>query len=53
VILFQDVIEILRWAVLAIVGQIACGLQPGLCRSQTDPSRFTDGQVFGSFDGGD
>jgi len=29
VILFQDVIEILRWAVLAIVGQIACGLQPG------------------------
>jgi hypothetical protein len=29
VILFQDVIGILRWAVLAIVGQIACGLQPG------------------------
>jgi hypothetical protein len=29
VILFPDVIEILRWAVLAIVGQIACGLQPG------------------------
>jgi len=29
VILFQVAIEILRWAVLAIVGQIACGLQPG------------------------
>jgi len=27
--LFQVAIEILRWAVLAIVGQIACGLQPG------------------------
>jgi hypothetical protein len=29
VILFQDVIEILHGAVLAIVGQIACGLEPG------------------------
>jgi hypothetical protein len=29
VILLQDVIEILHEAVLAIVGQIACGLEPG------------------------
>ena len=29
VILFQDVIEILHGAVLAIVGQIACGLEHG------------------------
>jgi hypothetical protein len=29
VILFQDVIEILYGAVLAIVGHIACGLEPG------------------------
>src|ERR1700730_10916886 len=29
VILFQDVIEILHGAVLAIVGQIACGSEPG------------------------
>src|SRR6266852_13758 len=28
-ILFQDVIEMLHGAVLAIVGQIACGLEPG------------------------
>ena len=29
VILFQDVIEILHGAVLAVVGQIACGLEHG------------------------
>jgi hypothetical protein len=29
VIVFQDVFEILHGAVLAIVGQIACGLEPG------------------------
>src|SRR5258707_11194006 len=29
VILFQDVIEILHRAVLAVVGQIACGLEHG------------------------
>ena len=29
VILFQDVIEILYGAVLAVVGQIACGLEYG------------------------
>ena len=29
VILFQDIIEILRGAVLAVVGQIACGLEHG------------------------
>ena len=29
VILFQDVIEILHGAVLAVVGQIACGLEYG------------------------
>src|SRR5258708_34621706 len=29
VTLFQDVIEILHGAVSAVVGQIACGLEPG------------------------
>ena len=29
VILFQDIIEILHGAVLAVVGQIACGLEHG------------------------
>ena len=29
VILFQDIIEILHGAVLAVVGQISCGLEHG------------------------
>jgi hypothetical protein len=57
VILFQDVIEILHGAVLAIVGQIACGLEPGNGRwisgvlvGIDDPRRrmFLTAQGFGS-----
>ena len=39
VILFQDVIEILHRAVLAVVGQIACGLEHGNGGWTLPPSR--------------